>query len=57
MESVGRKWDLRGIKATSVPRYPRIDWILNPVLFIESDTSRRVFLYVDSIVNSWEEAK
>ena len=57
LESVGRKWDLRGIKATSVPRYPRIDWILNPVLFIESDTSRRVFLYVDSIVNSWEEAK
>lgn len=56
LESVGKKWNLKGIKATTVPRYPRIDWILNPVVFIESDTSRRVFLYVDSIVNSWEEA-
>ena len=55
LQSVNRKWDLRGIKATVVPRYPRIDWLLNPVLFIESDTNRRVFLYVDSIVNSWEE--
>ena len=54
LESVDRKWDLRGIKATSVGRYPRIDWILNPVLFIESDTGRRVFMYVDSIVNSCE---
>ena len=54
LESVDRKWDLRGIKGTVVQRYPRIDWILNPVVFIETDTDRRVFLYVDSIVNSWE---
>ncbi len=54
LECVGKKWDLRGIKATAVGRYPRIDWILNPVFFIESDTDRRVFLYVDSVVNSWE---
>ncbi len=54
LESVDRKWDLRGIKATTVGRYPRIDWILNPVVFIESDSNRRVFLYVDSIVNSCE---
>jgi len=54
LESVNRTWDLRGIKATTVPRYPRIDYILNPVLFIESDSNRRVFLYVDSIVNSCE---
>jgi hypothetical protein len=50
--SVNRKWDLRGIAATTVPRYPRIDYLINPVLFIETDTNRRVFLYVDSIVNS-----
>ena len=50
--SVDRKWDLRGIPGTTVPRYPRIDCLINPVLFIESDTDRRVFLYVDSIVNS-----
>lgn len=54
LESVDRKWDLRGIKGTVVQRYPRIDWILNPVVFIETDTNRRVFLYVDSIVNSYE---
>ena len=47
-----RRFDLRGIKATRAGRFPRIDWLLNPVVFIESDTSRRVFLYVDSIVNS-----
>lgn len=50
--SVNKRFDLRGIKATRVERYPRIDWLLNPVVFIESDTNRRVFLYVDSIVNS-----
>lgn len=55
LESVNRKWDLRGIHGTTVQRYPRIDYILNPVLFIESDSNRRVFLYVDSIVNSCEE--
>lgn len=52
LESVNRKWDLQGIQGTTVPRYPRIDWILNPVVFIESDSNRRVFMYVDSIVNS-----
>jgi hypothetical protein len=52
LRSVNRRFDLRGIPATKVSRYPRIDWLLNPVLFIESDSNRRVFLYVDSIVNS-----
>lgn len=55
LESVNRKWDLRGIKSSPVDRYPRIDWLLNPFVFIETDTDRRVFLYVDSIVNSCEE--
>jgi hypothetical protein len=50
--SVNKRFDLRGVKATVVGRYPRIDWLLNPVVFIETDTNRRVFLYVDSIVNS-----
>lgn len=52
LASVDKRFDLRGIPATTVGRYPRIDWLLNPVVFIESDTTRRVFLYVDSIVNS-----
>ena len=55
--SMNRRWDLRGIAATTNPRFPRIDNLLNPVVFIESDTNRRVFLSVDSMVNSmdWEE--
>ncbi len=52
LASVDKRFDLRGIPATTVGRYPRIDWLLNPVVYIESDTSRRVFMYVDSIVNS-----
>ncbi|MDX9985141.1 DUF6772 family protein, partial [Sphaerochaeta sp.] len=50
--SVNKRFDLRGIAATTVGRYPRIDWLLNPVVFIEGNDNRRVFLYVDSIVNS-----
>lgn len=50
--SANKHFNLHGIHATSVPRYPRIDCLLNPVVFIESDSNRRVFLYVDSIVNS-----
>jgi hypothetical protein len=52
LESVGRTFDLRGVQPTLVKRFPRIDWLLNPVVWVEADTDRRVFLYVDSIVNS-----
>lgn len=52
LRSVNRTFDLRGIRPTIVDAYPRIDYLLNPVLWVEADTDRRVFLFVDSIVNS-----
>ena len=50
--SVNRVFDLRGVKMTLVDPYPRINFLHNPFLWVESDTNRRVFLYVDSIVIS-----
>ncbi len=52
LRSVNKSWDLRGISPKPVDGYPRINYLLNPVLFVEADTDRRVFLFVDSIVNS-----
>jgi hypothetical protein len=52
LRSVNRIFDLRGIQPTIVDPYPRIDFLLNPVLWVEADNNRRVFLYVDSILNS-----
>ena len=54
MQSRNKTFDLRGIKATNVPPYARIEGLLNPVIWIETDTDRRVFLYVDSVVISME---
>jgi hypothetical protein len=52
LRSVNKVFDLKGIAASYVDAYPRINWLLNPVLWVEADTNRRVFLFVDSIVNS-----
>ena len=52
LQSVDRIFDLRGMSPTQVDAFPRINQLLNPVVWVEADTSRRVFLYVDSIVNS-----
>ncbi len=52
LRSVNRVFDLRSVAATYVNAYPRINWLPNPVLRVEADTDRRVFLSVDSIVNS-----
>jgi len=52
LQSVDRHFNLRGIAPSLVNAYPRINQLLNPVVWIEADTDRRVFLYVDSIVNS-----
>ncbi|WP_018625891.1 DUF6772 family protein [Niabella aurantiaca] len=34
--------------------YERIDGLMNPLMWVETDTNRRVFLYVDSVVISQE---
>lgn len=46
-------FDLCGTQPTLVAPYPRIDQLLNPLLWVEADTNRRVFLFVDSVVISY----
>ncbi len=45
---------VRGIDFTLVPGYARIEKLLNPNIWVENDTNRRVFLYVDSVLISME---
>jgi hypothetical protein len=49
LRSVNRVFDLRGCKPTHVDPYPRVNYLQNPVFWIEADTDRRVFLFVDSV--------
>ena len=52
LQSGERVFDLRNLAPTLVPAYANIAGLLNPMLWVETDTNRRVFLYVDSIVIS-----
>jgi hypothetical protein len=52
MQCADRAFDLRGCKPTLVEPYPRIRALLNSNVWVESDTSRRAFLFVDSCVLS-----
>ncbi|MBN2577757.1 MAG: hypothetical protein JXB10_02110 [Pirellulales bacterium] len=47
-------FDLRGIRPTLVQPYSGIQGLLNPLVWIETDSDRRVFLFIDSIVISCE---
>jgi hypothetical protein len=47
-----RTYDLRSIQPTLAPAYPRIWSLLNLALWVEADTNRRCFLFVDSAVIS-----
>ena len=49
-----RVWDMRGIKVDAIDGYHRIDNLINPLFWVETDTNRRVFLYVDSVLVSQE---
>lgn len=49
-----RIWDMRGIKCDAIDGYNRIDNLINPLFWVETDTNRRVFLYIDSVVVSQE---
>jgi len=57
MQSVDKRFDLRGCSPTLVSAFPRIRQLFNPVVFIETDANRRAFLFVDSIVISMDDAK
>lgn len=54
LSCLNKVFDLRGIEATLVDPYPRINQLLNPLLWVESDTNRRAFLFVDSVLISSE---
>lgn len=47
-------WDMRGIKAHAIDAYNRIDNIINPTIWVETDADRSVFLYLDSVLISAE---
>lgn len=47
-----RTFNLRGIQPTLADAYPRIWSLLNLALWLEADTNRRCFLFVDSVVIS-----
>ncbi|MDE5922159.1 MAG: hypothetical protein K2G79_01560 [Muribaculum sp.] len=49
-----RIWDLRGTHVTNVPGYHRIDNLINPLFWVETDQDRRVYFYIDSVVVSQE---
>lgn len=53
-QSADKVFDLRGLSPTLVSPYARIDGLINPVLWVENDADRRVFLFVDSVVVSAE---
>lgn len=52
LQSGSQIYDMRGLRPTLVPAYARIDGLLNPVIWVENDTNRRVFLFTDSVVVS-----
>ncbi len=52
MQCADRVFDLRGCQPTLVEPYPRIRALLNSNVWVESDTNRRAFLFVDSAVLS-----
>ncbi len=52
LQSGQKTYDLRGLSPTLVGAYARVRGLLNPSVWIETDTDRRVFLYLDSVVVS-----
>ncbi|QEC52382.1 hypothetical protein EDD80_11075 [Anseongella ginsenosidimutans] len=53
-QSKDQVFDLRGKSPSDTPPYARIEGLLNPVIWVETDTDRRAFLFVDSVVISME---
>ncbi|SFC19415.1 hypothetical protein SAMN05421747_10624 [Parapedobacter composti] len=52
LQSRDRVFDLSAFAPTDVRPYARIEGLLNPVIWVENDSNRRVFLFVDSVVIS-----
>jgi len=54
LQSMDQVFDLRGLQPTLADRYRAIDNLINPVFFVETDTTRSVHLFLDSVVFSVE---
>lgn len=54
MQCQDKTFDLDRHPIYTVPPYARIDGLMNPLVWVENDANRRVFLYVDSVVVSQE---
>ncbi len=54
LQSGKQTFDLRGLQPTLAERYANIGELLNASVWIETDTDRRAFLFVDSTVISIE---
>jgi hypothetical protein len=52
MQSCETTYDLRGTPVALCAPYARIRGLVNPLIWLEADTDRRVFMYVDSVVIS-----
>ena len=52
MQACDKVYDLRGTKIALCAPYDRIRGLVNPLCWIEADTNRRVFQYLDSVVVS-----
>lgn len=54
LQSGDRIFPMRGLAPTPVTRYARIDGLVNPGVWIEADTNRSVFLFIDSVLVSFD---
>jgi hypothetical protein len=54
LQAGSRVLNLRGLKPTYVEPYKGITGLINPVIWIEADQNRRVFMFVDSVLISCE---
>jgi len=52
LQSQDTTFDLRGIQPTLTEPYAGIDGLINPIFYVETDTDRRVSMYLDSVVYS-----
>lgn len=52
LQAQDQVYDMRGLPITLIPKYNRIDGLMNPLIWVENDFNRRVFFYIDSLVIS-----
>ena len=53
-QCMDKVWDMRGIPMFYREAYGRIDYMINPTIWVEGGADRSVFLYLDSVLISME---